>query len=64
MLSVWIALDPFGARENGCLQVFRDSHALGRIDHLRVNDQTVVDQEYLEAAIERFPLAYVEMEAG
>jgi len=63
MLSIWVALDR-SVRTNGCLQVLRGSHALGRLDHLRVNDQTVVDQEYLEAAVQRFPLFAVEMEPG
>lgn len=63
MLSIWVALDR-STRTNGCLQVLRGSHTLGRLDHLRVNDQTVVDQEYLEAAEQRFPLFAVEMEPG
>jgi ectoine hydroxylase-related dioxygenase (phytanoyl-CoA dioxygenase family) len=63
MLSIWIALDPSHA-ENGCLQVLDGSHRLGRLDHLRVNDQTVVDPEYLEAALTRFELRYVEMAPG
>ena len=40
------------------------SHRIGRLDHLRVNDQTVVDAEYLDAAVARFELSYVEMEPG
>ena len=40
------------------------SHRLGRLDHLRVNGQTVVDEEYLDAALSRFALRYVEMEPG
>lgn len=63
MLSIWIALDP-SMRVNGCLQVLTGSHTLGRLDHLRVNDQTVVDPEYLAAALDRFPLEYVEMDPG
>jgi len=63
MLSVWIALDPSHA-ENGCLQVLDGSHRLGRLDHFRVNDQTVVDPEYLDAALARFELRHVEMEPG
>jgi hypothetical protein len=63
MLSIWIALDR-SVRANGCLQVLPGTHRIGRLDHIRVNDQTVVDQEYLDAAVERFPLVYVEMEPG
>jgi ectoine hydroxylase-related dioxygenase (phytanoyl-CoA dioxygenase family) len=63
MTSIWIALDPSHA-DNGCLQVLEGSHRIGRLDHLRVNDQTVVDAEYLDAAVARFELSYVEMEPG
>ena len=63
MLSIWIGLDP-SSRENGCLQVLPGSHKLGRLDHSRNNDQTVVDEEYLAAALARFETTYVEMEAG
>ncbi len=63
MFSIWIALDP-SIVANGCLQVLRKSHTLGRLDHVRVNDQTVVDDEYLSAAIERFDLEYVELQPG
>jgi ectoine hydroxylase-related dioxygenase (phytanoyl-CoA dioxygenase family) len=63
MLSIWIALDA-STRENGCLQVLSRSHRLGRLDHVRVEGQTVVDAEYLAAAQERFDHSYVEMEAG
>ena len=63
MMSVWIALDPSHAA-NGCLQVLARSHTLGRLDHIRVNGQTVVDEEYLEAALARFELLHVEMEPG
>lgn len=63
MLSIWIALDPSHA-DNGCLQVLDGSHRLGRLDHLRVDGQTVVDPEYLDAALARFERRHVEMEPG
>jgi len=63
MLSIWISLDK-SVKENGCLQVLPGSHKLGRLDHIRVDGQTVVDEEYLNAALQRFPLLYVEMEPG
>lgn len=63
MLSIWIALDP-STQQNGCLQVLAGSQSLGRLEHARVNDQTVVDDEYLRAASERFDLRYVEMQPG
>lgn len=63
MLSCTIAVDA-ATKENGCLQILRGSHKIGRINHDRVNDQTVVDPEMLEAARERFVLEYVDMEPG
>lgn len=63
MLSIWIALDP-SVRENGCLQVLSRSHRLGRQDHVRVDGQTVIDDEYIAAARRRFELVYVEMQPG
>lgn len=63
MLSIWIALDR-STRANGCLQVLEGSHRLGRLDHDRVDGQTVVDADYLNAASKRFDLKYVEMAPG
>ncbi len=63
MLSVFIALDPSN-KANGCLQVLKGSHILGRLDHIREDGQTNVDKPYLNAAVERFEHVYVEMEAG
>lgn len=63
MLSIYIALDK-STRENGCLQVLRGSHKLGRLNHVREDEQTNVDQEYLEAALQRFQRIYVEMNPG
>ena len=63
MMSIYVALDR-ATRENGCLQVLKGSHKLGRLNHIRENDQTNVEQEHLEAALKRFELVYVEMDAG
>ena len=63
MLSIWIALDE-STQENGCLQILERSHRLGRLDHDRIDGQTVVDMDYLNAATKRFELKYVEMSPG
>ena len=63
MASCLMALDA-NTKENGCLQVIRGSHLLGRIDHGKVGDQTGADPERVEKALERLPLDYCEMEAG
>lgn len=63
MLSIWIALDPSN-KANGCLQVLKGSHALGRLNHIREDGQTNVEKAHLDAAIERFEHVYVEMDPG
>ncbi|UVC11720.1 phytanoyl-CoA dioxygenase family protein [Rhizobium sp. TH2] len=63
MMSIYVSLDK-ATRENGCLQVLKGTHKLGRLNHIRENDQTNVEQEHLEAALKRFEHVYVEMEAG
>lgn len=63
MLSIYISLDK-ATKENGCLQVLKGTHALGRLDHVREDGQTNVARTHLEAAIERYEHIYVEMEPG
>jgi ectoine hydroxylase-related dioxygenase (phytanoyl-CoA dioxygenase family) len=64
LASCMIALDR-ATRQNGCLQVVRESHLLGRMDHDKVGDQTgVADQERLQAALARLELVHCELEPG
>jgi len=63
MGSCLIAIDR-ATRENGCLQVLRGSHHIGRIDHGRTGDQTGADLQRVEIALQRFELVHVELEPG
>ena len=63
MASVMIAVDP-NTRENGCLQLLRGSHKLGRIEHGRFGDQTGADPERVDHAAKVLELVYAEMEPG
>jgi len=63
MGSCMIAVDR-ATRENGCLQVLKQSHLLGRIDHVRIGEQTGADPERTLAATERLELVYCELEPG
>ena len=63
LASVFIALDP-ATRENGCLQLLRGSHRIGRVEHGRFGSQTGADPERVEAAIQRLDKVYCEMEPG
>jgi ectoine hydroxylase len=63
MASCLIALDR-ASKENGCLQVLKGSHRMGRIEHGRFGEQTGADPERVVAAMERLALVYCEMEPG
>jgi ectoine hydroxylase-related dioxygenase (phytanoyl-CoA dioxygenase family) len=63
MGSCLIAIDR-ATKENGCLQVLRGSHKIGRIDHGKTGDQTGADLEKVNVALERFELVYAALEPG
>jgi hypothetical protein len=63
MASAFIAVDR-ATRDNGCLQVLRGSHHLGRIDHVLTGEQAGADMEHVGEAAKRLELVYVEMEPG
>ena len=63
LASCMIAIDR-ATRENGCLQVLKGSHRMGRIDHGKVGDQTGADMERVAAALERLEMVHCEMEPG
>ena len=63
LASVFIAVDA-STRENGCLQVLRGSHRIGRIDHGTVGGQTGADMETVELAMRRLEHVHVEMQPG
>jgi ectoine hydroxylase len=63
LASCLIAVSP-ATRANGCLQVLRGSHLMGRIDHGKTGDQTGADLERVNVALERMELVYVECQPG
>jgi ectoine hydroxylase-related dioxygenase (phytanoyl-CoA dioxygenase family) len=63
LASCLIAVDRAN-RENGCLQVLRGSHHLGRIDHGKVGEQAGADMERVDEALKRMDLDYIEAEPG
>jgi ectoine hydroxylase len=63
LASCMIAVDR-ATKENGCLQVLKGSHHIGRIDHGQVGDQTGADPERVQAARERLELVHVELAPG
>jgi phytanoyl-CoA dioxygenase PhyH len=63
LASCMIAVDR-ATRANGCLQVLRGSHRMGRINHGPVGDQTGADPERVHAALERLETVFCELEPG
>ena len=63
MGSAYVAMDP-ATRENGCLQVIRGSHHLGRIDHLLTGEQAGADRERVNEILKRMEVVHVVMEPG
>ena len=64
MASCMIALDR-SDQGNGCLQVLKGSHAMGRIDHIHLDGKQVgADPARVEMAMEAMELVYCEMDPG
>jgi len=63
LLSVAVAVDR-ATPENGCLQVIRGSHRLGRLDHGRVGGQTGADVGRVDQVLKSHERVYVEMAPG
>ncbi|MGB3401440.1 MAG: phytanoyl-CoA dioxygenase family protein [Microcoleaceae cyanobacterium] len=51
-------------RENGCLQVIKKSHLMGRIETAYVGEARLCNLERMEKIIERLEVVHCEMEAG
>lgn len=63
MASVFIAIDPC-KRENGCLEVLRGSHLMGRLNHAIRTGQTGADEERVKDAMNLLDHIYCEMSPG
>jgi ectoine hydroxylase len=63
LVSCFIAVDP-NTKENGCMQLLKASHRMGRITHGRFGDQTGADPERVKVAMEKLELVYAVMEPG
>jgi ectoine hydroxylase-related dioxygenase (phytanoyl-CoA dioxygenase family) len=63
LASCMVAVDRAG-RDNGCLEVVRGSHRMGRIDHGPIGDQTGADPERVAAVLERMEIVPCEMSPG
>lgn len=63
MGSVFVPIDDC-TKENGCLQVLKGSHRLGRFDHVRVGEQLGAEPERVEKAKEQLEHLHLEMASG
>lgn len=63
LASVMIAIDP-ATRENGCLQVLKGSHHMGRLNHVTTGEQAGADKEKVDQALKHLELIHCEMAPG
>ena len=63
LTSAFIAVDP-ATRQNGCMQVLKASHLLGRVDHVLTGEQAGADMERVREAEKVLERVYVEMDPG
>lgn len=63
LCSVMIAVDA-ATRENGCLEVLKGSHKMGRVNHVLSGDQAGADRERVAEAEKRLDKVHCLMEPG
>jgi ectoine hydroxylase-related dioxygenase (phytanoyl-CoA dioxygenase family) len=63
LVSVMVALT-HANKENGCLQVIKGSHKLGRVNHGFAGEQVGADMVMVNNALQTMELVYTELEAG
>ncbi len=63
MMSVMVAITDANP-ENGCLQVIKGSHKMGRVEHGFAGEQVGASHRYVDLALKTMDLVYVELKAG
>jgi ectoine hydroxylase-related dioxygenase (phytanoyl-CoA dioxygenase family) len=63
LISVMVALTP-ATRENGCLQVLKGSHKVGRVNHAFSGEQLGADRTMVDNALKTMELVYCELAPG
>src|SRR5260370_16966985 len=63
MISVMVAITK-ATKQNGCLQVIKGTHKLGRIEHGFAGEQVGASQHYVDLALKTMDLVYVELMPG
>ncbi len=63
LISVMVALSEAN-KQNGCLQIIKGSHKLGRVNHGFAGEQVGADMTMVENALKTMELIYCELEPG
>lgn len=63
LISVMVALT-HANKQNGCLQVIKGSHKLGRVNHGFAGEQVGADMTMVNNALQTMPLIYSELNPG
>lgn len=63
MISVMVAITEAN-KANGCLQVIKGTHKMGRIEHGFAGEQVGASQHYVDLALKTLPLIFVELMPG
>ncbi len=63
MISIMIAITEAN-KENGCMQVIKGTHKMGRIEHGFAGEQVGASQHYVDLALKTLELVYVELMPG
>lgn len=63
MISIMIAITEAN-KQNGCMQVIKGTHKMGRIEHGFAGEQVGASQHYVDLALKTMELVYVELMPG
>jgi len=63
MISVMLALTE-ATKQNGCLQILKGSHKMGRIEHNFAGEQQGADMDFVNEAMKNCESVFVELNAG
>ena len=63
MMSVMVAITDAN-EENGCLQVIKGSHKMGRVEHGFAGEQVGASQRYVDLSLKTMERIFVELKAG
>lgn len=63
MMSVMIAVTE-ATKENGCLEVLKGSHKMGRVEHGFAGEQVGASRRFVDLALQHMEHVYVTLEAG